>query len=83
MNRSITIAASVIGLIALARFAWQVSFEGSQEALELRFPHVDPSIIRAVHKEMVRESFLGTAEEAETDEEHDAIFWRKVESFTK
>ena len=79
MNLSYKIMASVLAAAFATRLAWRVSFEGSQAALEERFPHIDPSIVRRVHKEMVRESFRGNSPvSGEDDAAHDALFLEKV-----
>jgi hypothetical protein len=74
-------------LLALkgVQFAWAVYFEGHQRALEERFPNVDPSIARKVHKEMFREGLRGNYADMnglDEDEYYDKIFLEKVERLT-
>lgn len=82
MNRNTKITVSVIAIAAITRFAWRVSFEGSQAALEERFPDIDPTIVREVHTEMVREAFRGTHID-DDDASHDSVFYEKVAKLTQ
>lgn len=82
MPTTLKVLASIIGIAGLIRLYWSVSFEGSQAALEERFPHIDPSIVREVHKEIIRETFRGNLKNVDIDNEAamDALFMRKVMS---
>lgn len=83
MPLSMKIIASVLTLAGLARFAWTVQREGSQEALERLFPNIDPSIVRKVHQEMTSEALRGKFKHVDIDDEDVMmkIFYEKAEKY--
>lgn len=74
----------IIPLIPVLHFALRVYWEGHQSVLEDRFPDVDPTIVRRIHKEIMKEALRGTLPgDPKTDEDYDAIFHEKLKNFTK
>lgn len=63
-----------------ALLIWKyIQFEGSTGALVERFPDVDPSIVRKVHKEMYKEALAGKYNQmGSADEDWDTIFKVKL-----
>lgn len=80
MHKHKIIALCGAGIISVVAACWFLQFEGSSGALIERFPDVDPTIVRAVHKEMFREALAGEYSELDLDDDSvcDAIFMAKV-----
>lgn len=71
----IAVLASVVGA---TYFAFQIYMAGHDIAIEERFPDIDPVLARTVHREMTRDALAGKLKHANTDEELDAEFLRRV-----
>jgi hypothetical protein len=79
MNTKTRIALIAVVVLSSAAVLWHIQFEGSTDALCERFPDIDPSIVRKVHKEMVRETLAGEYNDIELNDENcDEIFRAKA-----
>lgn len=76
----IAITAAVI-----TRFAALVYWEGHINAIVERFPDIDPTIVRKLHREMFVEALRGKYKDMDTDDPAimDEIFLDKVHELNK
>lgn len=80
MSKKMKISLATLGAAVIGMYVY---LEGHAQALMLRFPDVDPKIVRKLSNEMFWEALMGKYSDVElTDEFLDGVFQDKLQHLT-